>query len=285
MKGGCFDTRGPSRRSLLGTLIPTGAAGLLTSVQASETAPWRDALKDEQSLGEEDVALLEEVEKASFLYFWEQTDPQTGLIKDRCNVRAPDQGIVASIAATGFGLTALCIGHQRKYVSLNDVTKRVATTLKFLRTKMPTQRGFFYHWANVHTGERIWESEVSSIDTAILLCGVLTARMHFRNAEISRLALESLTGSTGRGSPKTPLLLPHGWSPEVGFLQYKWDFYSELMMMYLLGMGSFTIRCRYKRGMHGNECRLNMTGCDMSAPMRLCRASVFPSLVRLSRPA
>ena len=246
MGSGRVDSEGPTRRRVLGGLISTGAGlgaashGLLSTVRATESTSWRDALKDEQSLSEEDVAFLDELEQASFLYFWEQADPQTGLVKDRANVRGADKRIAASIAATGFGLTALCIGHQRKYITLNDARRRVITTLRFLRNIMPTQRGFFYHWANVHTGERIWESEVSSIDTAILLCGVLTCRTHFRNAEISRLALEIFNRVDWTWLSEDTSLLPHGWTPEVGFLQYRWDFYSELMMMYLLGMGSYT---------------------------------------------
>jgi hypothetical protein len=111
------------------------------------------------------------LEKASFLYFWEQANPYTGLVKDRCTVHTADKGIVASVAATGFGLTALCIGHERGYVSLSDVRGRVTAALRFLEGGMPTHRGFFYHWANVNTGERSWDTEVSAVDTAGLLCG------------------------------------------------------------------------------------------------------------------
>jgi hypothetical protein len=103
---------------------------------------------------------------------------------------------------------------------------------------MPNHRGFFYHFANIKTGERIWDSEISSIDTAILLCGVLTCRQHFRHAEISRLASEIFNRVEWTWLSEDTALLPHGWSPEIGFLPYRWDHYSELMMMYLLGLGS-----------------------------------------------
>ena len=88
---------------------------------------------------------------------------------------------MASIAATGFGLTALCIGEQRGLVSSSDALERVFTALRFLWKKLPNHRGFFYHFANINTGERVWDSEVSSVDTAILLCGILTCREHFRH--------------------------------------------------------------------------------------------------------
>jgi len=192
------------------------------------------------ALSQGDDAFLEELEKANFQYFWDQADPQTGLIKDRCNVRGQDHTVVSSIAATGFGLTALCIGDQRGYVSRPDAQTRALETLRFLWKKMATHRGFFYHWANVSTGDRIWEAEVSSIDTAILLCGILTARMHFRHREMMQLANFIFNRVDWTWLSEDTSLLPHGWTPEVGFLPYRWDTYSELMMMYLLGLGSPT---------------------------------------------
>jgi hypothetical protein len=196
---------------------------------------------DRSALTAEDDAFLDELERATFLYFWEQSDLQTGLVKDRCNVRAErDAGTVASIAATGFGLTALCIGSERKFVSPSEARDRVITTLRFLYSRMPTHRGFFYHFADVRTGERMWDSEISSIDTAILLCGVLTCRQHFRYREITRLATQIFNRVDWTWLSADTSLLPHGWTPELGFLQYRWDYYSELMMMYLLGIGSST---------------------------------------------
>ncbi len=189
-------------------------------------------------LSPEDDAFLDELEKANSLFFWEQAHPDTGLVKDRCNTRATDTSIVASIAGTGFGLTALCIAQQRGWISLSDARARALTTLRFLWEKMPTHRGFFFHWANVVTGERIWDAEASSIDTAILLCGVLMCREHFRYAEISRLSYSIFNRVDWTWLSEDTSLLPHGWRPEIGFLPYRWDFYSEQTMMYLLGLGS-----------------------------------------------
>jgi hypothetical protein len=189
-------------------------------------------------LSQEDDAFLDELEKANYLFFEEQAHPETGLVKDRCNTRATDTSVVASIAGTGFGLTALCIAQQRGWISLSDARDRAITTLRFLWEKMPTHRGFFFHWANVVTGERIWDAEVSSIDTAILLCGVLTCREHFRYVEISRLSYDIFNRVDWTWLSEDTSLLPHGWRPEIGFLPYRWDFYSEQTMMYLLGLGS-----------------------------------------------
>jgi hypothetical protein len=188
----------------------------------------------------EDDSFLEELERVTFRYFWDQSDPRSGLTKDRCHVRGNDNTLVASIAATGFALTAFCIGQHRGYVSYEEAAIHVLTTLRFLYSEMHHQRGFFYHFANIKTGERIWDSEISSIDTAILLCGVLTCRQHFHHAAITRLANDIFDRVEWSWLSEDTALLPHGWAPEVGFLPFRWDFYSELMMMYLLGMGSST---------------------------------------------
>ncbi len=191
------------------------------------------------NLSKEDDDLLEEMEKANFQFFWQEAHPQTGLVKDRSNVRAAaDRTTVASIAATGFGLTALCIGEKRGYVQEAEARERVITTLRFLWEKMPNHRGFYYHFANAATGERIWDSEVSSIDTALLLCGILSCRQHFHSSQITRLATDIFNRVEWTWLSEDTNLLPHGWSPEGGFLPYRWDYYSELMMMYLLGLGS-----------------------------------------------
>jgi hypothetical protein len=196
------------------------------------------ALPPPTALPPEDDKFLDELERSSFLFFWEQTNPQTGMIKDRCNVHINDTGVVGSIASTGFGLTAICIAEKRGYISYQDARLRVIATLVFLWKKLPTHRGFFYHFANINTGERIWDSEVSSVDTAILLCGILTCRQHFQDHDIIDLAHAIFDRVDWTWLSEDTTLLPHGWTPEMGFLPSKWDYYSELMMIYLLGMGS-----------------------------------------------
>lgn len=193
-----------------------------------------------QPLPPEDDLFLEELERASFQFFWDQASPQTGLVKDRCNVRKDEKNDVASIAATGFGLTALCIGEKRRWISSYMARERVLTTLRFLWGKLPNHRGFFFHFGDMNTGARLWDSEISSVDTAILLCGVLTCRQHFLSTEIRQLAQEIFNRVEWNWLAEDTRLLSMGWMPELGFLPYRWQDYSELMMMYLLGMGSFT---------------------------------------------
>ena len=206
------------------------------TVLAPSSAPPGGAI----SLSPEDDLFLEELEQAAFRFFWEQASPQTGLVKDRCNVRGNDTTEVASIAATGFGLTALCIGEKRGWVSHSEAHARVLTALHFLWRKLPNHRGFFFHFADMNSGARLWDSEVSSIDTAILLCGVLTCRQHFMSEEVRRLALDVFSRVEWNWLAEDTPLLSLGWMPEIGFLPYRWQDYSELMMLYLLGMGSST---------------------------------------------
>ena len=221
-----------SRRTLLQSAV--ASAYLRAATQDGEPSS-----EGQFALSPDDEQFLEELERSNFQFFWEQSNPKTGLTKDRCNVRTPNPNVLAaSIAATGFGLTAICIGQKRGYISYADARARVAAALEFLWKKMPTHRGFYFHWANVVTGERIWDSEVSSIDTAILLCGVLTCRQHFRSAEIATLASWIFSRVDWTWVSEDTALLPLGWTPEFGFLPYRWDYYSELMMIYLLGLGS-----------------------------------------------
>lgn len=239
-----FSSQLPSRRQALAAIARTPLATAvlgpaLEPLFVSGAVPAPNPLPSPGgSLSPEDDAFLEELEKANFQFFVDQADPDTGLVKDRCNVRSADSTLVASVAATGFGLTALCIGRERGYLSLAEAHRRVVTALHFLSEKMPTHRGFFYHFANLKTGERIWESEISSIDTAILLCGVMTCRQYFRHSEITRLAHDIFARVEWTWLSEDTSLLPHGWSPETGFLPYRWDYYSELMMIYLFGIGS-----------------------------------------------
>jgi hypothetical protein len=167
---------------------------------------------------QEDEQFLDDLEHKAFLFFWEQANPLTGLIKDRCNVRAEDTSIVASIASTGFGLTAICIAEKRGFISHQDARLRVITTLDCLWKKLPTYRGFFFHFANINTGERVWDSEVSSIDTAILLCGILTCRQHFRDRDIVKLARAIFDRVDWTWLSEDITVLPMGWTPEFGFL-------------------------------------------------------------------
>jgi hypothetical protein len=196
-------------------------------------------------LSEVDNDLLDDLSRRSFRYFLEQTNPITGLVLDRALTsgdpeRKPSHEGVASIAATGFGLTAFCIAADHHWISSQVARERVLAALRYFASKAPQQHGWFYHYVDAVTGERRWHSEVSSIDTALLLAGILTAREYFHSdPEIVQLATAiyehvdfpwMMDGSQSYFS--------HGWTPEKGFLPFRWDTYSELIILYVLGIGS-----------------------------------------------
>ena len=191
-----------------------------------------------------DLQFLEDLEQRSFHYFWDQADPKTGLVPDRARTDGSplDQNHqnVGSIAATGFGLTALCIGAEHHWIESTEARERTRKTLRFFARQAFQEHGWFYHWLDTKTGERRWNSEVSSIDTALLLGGVLTARQYFReDREIGELATLIYDRVDFRWMLNgESLLLSHGWKPETGFLKPRWDTFSEDTILYLLAIGS-----------------------------------------------
>jgi len=121
-----------------------------------------------------DEQLLDEIQRATFSFFWNEASQNTGQVKDRALANGNDSRLMSSIAATGFGLASLCIGDQRGYGKSADILERVRKTLRFLANTLPNEHGFFFHFTNMETGQRWEKCELSSIDTSILLCGVLT---------------------------------------------------------------------------------------------------------------
>ena len=174
------------------------------------------------------------------MFFWEAADPATGLVKDRSRADGPDPREIASIASVGFGLTALCIADRRGYWPSQEIEQRVLTTLRFLWQKLPQEHGFYFHFVNVRTGAREWKCELSSIDTALLLGGVMTCRQHFSHPEIRELARQIYERVDWGWMLNGHDVLCLGWKPETGFLDSYWDHYCELMLPYLLAMGSPT---------------------------------------------
>ncbi len=213
------------------------------SQAVSSSFPSQQAAR---TFSREDELLLEDLQHRSFNYFWDQADPQTGLVPDRARTDGSsldeNHRHVASIAATGFGLTALCIAAERGWINRGQAQERVRNTMRFFATRAFHEHGWFFHWLDTRTGERRWKSEVSSIDTALLLGGVLTARQYFRqDREIVEFATKIYERMDFRWMLNGhPQLLSHGWKPETGFLKPRWDTYSEDTILYLLAIGSPT---------------------------------------------
>ena len=224
-----------TRRHLLYLL-----GGAAVSVPLAARQSGSESSRSSSAPSQTDELFLDDVERASFEFFWNEAGAKTGLVKDRALANGKDNRIVSSIAATGFGLTALCIGAARGYRPSADIVERVRTTLRFLANQLPQVHGFFYHFIDMNTGARQNACELSSIDTALLLCGVLTARQHFSDSEIQKLATSIYERVDWQWMLNGGSTLAMGWLPESGFLAGRWDRFSELMMMYLLAIGSPT---------------------------------------------
>jgi hypothetical protein len=183
---------------------------------------------------------LDDLSHRAFLYFWERASPQTGLVLDRAvNSDKRDSRNVASSAATGFGLTALCIAAERGWMDRAELLGRARKTLIFYASRSVHEHGWFYHFVDADSGARVWNCELSSIDTALLLCGVLTVKQYFRDRQLSELADSIYSRIDWRWMLNgDPHLLSMGWKPESGFLNSRWDRHCELMVLYLLALGA-----------------------------------------------
>lgn len=237
-------SRGPRLRVFQITLL---ACAAISVVQARSLALNSSPPATSRTLSGNDNDLIDDISRRSFRYFWEQTDLRTGLLFDRAFANGerednPNHQHVASIAATGFGLTALCIAADHHWISREAARERVLITLRFFADSAPHEHGWFYHYMDSATGERRWRSEVSSIDTALLLAGILTTRQYFsRDPEVVQLATaiyDRVDFPWMMHGGQT--YFSHGWTPERGFLPFRWDTYSELMILYVLGVGSRT---------------------------------------------
>ncbi|MGO8772641.1 MAG: glucoamylase family protein [Terracidiphilus sp.] len=223
-----------SRREMLASTAAAAGCAILPQALVRAGA---------ETLTREDEDFLDNLERSACLFFWEQASPMTGQVLDRARydlAGARDPRRMSSIAATGFGLTALCIADQRGYLPHAQIVERVRTTLDWHLNKLPEVHGFYYHFNDIETGVRIGGCELSSIDTSLLLCGILTARKYFTDPHIQSLATriyERVDWPWMLNGGKT---FSMGWQPDSGFLDSRWEHYCELMMIYLLAIGSPT---------------------------------------------
>jgi hypothetical protein len=229
------NTRGMTRRQAIVTMAAGAGCALTPGFSSFADAPWQASHEDE--------AFLDDLERQSCLFFWEQGSPKTGQVLDRARNDlngACDPRRMASIAATGFGLTALCIADRRGYLPHEQIVERVKTTLEWHLNKFPEVHGFFYHFTDIETGERIKGVELSSIDTSLLLCGILTVRAYFDDKKIQSLAQQIYERVDWPWMLNGGKTFSMGWQPDTGFLASRWEHFCELMMIYLLAIGSPT---------------------------------------------
>jgi hypothetical protein len=229
------DTGMISRRHMLKTVAAAAGCVLASRGIAFSSESWK--------LSQEDDAFLDDLERQGCLFFWEQAGEKTGQILDRARNNlsgALDPRRQASIASTGFGLTALCIADSRGYLPHAQIVERVKTTLEWHLNSQPEVHGFFYHFADIESGERYQGAELSSIDTSLLICGILTARAYFEDQQIQSLAQQIYERVDWPWMLNGGKTFSMGWKPGTGFLHARWKHYCELMMIYLLAIGSPT---------------------------------------------
>ena len=190
---------------------------------------------------------LHALQRKTFRYFWSETHRHNGLIADNTLGDVP-----ASIAGVGMALAAYPVGVERRFASRRTVLDRALTTLQFFHDSKQDPdpsatgyRGFYYHFLDVRTGLRAWKSELSTIDTAILLAGALTCAAYFDGSSASERQLRRLADALynridWRWAQNDGHGVTHGWTPERGFQRYRWEGYNEALILYVLALGSHT---------------------------------------------
>jgi hypothetical protein len=191
--------------------------------------------------------MIDAIQRQAFNYFIHETNLANGLVVDTTRANAP-----SSIAAVGLGLTAYPAAVERGFISRREAVERTLTTLRFfLGSKQSPEpdatgyRGFYYHFLDMRTGARTWQCELSTVDSALLLGGMLTAAAYFNEdrpaeREIRELATQLYERVDWQWAQNGGLTLTHGWKPEGGFLPYRWEGYDEAMLLYVLALGSPT---------------------------------------------
>jgi len=192
--------------------------------------------------------LFDDIERRTFEFFWSTANPVNGMVPDRYPSPSP-----ASVAAIGFGLTAYVIGIDRGFLTREQARERTLSTVRFLRDapQGPQARGttghkgFFYHFLEMKTGTRAGRSELSTIDTALLVAGLLHVQSHFNGPHPDEDEIRTGVDTIYRRidwnwAQVRGQLISLSWSPEKGWAPYDWGGYNEAMLLVLLALGSPT---------------------------------------------
>ena len=201
-------------------------------------------MKIEESLTEKE---LYDLQKKTFGYFTRTVNPRNGLIPDNTRVNSP-----CSIAAVGLALSCYPIAAERSFVSRKEAAELALTSLRFFweseQSESPDAtgyKGFFYHFLDMKTGKRTWKSELSTIDSAYVFAGALTAAAYFDRDthvenQIRELGEKIYRRADWQWTQHRKGTVTQGWLPEQGFLKYHWQGYSEAIILFVLGLGSPT---------------------------------------------
>lgn len=195
-----------------------------------------------------DAEMLGQLLSDTFTYFINEINPLNGLIADKTQPGSP-----SSIAAQGLGLASYVVAVKRGLMSRPVAIKKILTVLRFFNschqgpeTDAMGYKGFYYHFLDMQTGQRVWECELSTVDSAFFIAGALTAANYFNKdndeeAEIRNLADILYKRMDWQWALNGTNTICHGWKPETGFLPYRWDCdYSEALLLYILALGSPT---------------------------------------------
>jgi hypothetical protein len=194
-----------------------------------------------------DEALLDGLQRAAFGYFLETINPLNGLVADTSREGSP-----CSIAVVGLALSCYPVAVERGWISREDALERSLTVLRFFRDSDQSgtpeatgYKGFYFHFLDMQTGTRVWRSELSMIDTALLISGALTAGMYFQadtewETELRQIVDMLYLRIEWDWAQNGGATIMQGWKPESGFLHYGWEGYSEAIVLYVLAMGSPT---------------------------------------------
>ncbi len=190
---------------------------------------------------------MEALQCDTFNYFVHEANPVNGLIIDKTKPGTP-----ASIAAVGLALSAYPVGVERGFMTRANAIERTLATLRFFDQSVQSTdpdatgyKGFYYHFLDMSSGKRAWKCELSTVDTAFLLAGMLTVAAYFSGSaaderEIGELADKLYQRTDWNWAQNDGLTVTHGWKPESGFLPYRWQGFDEALFLYLLGLGSPT---------------------------------------------
>lgn len=190
---------------------------------------------------------LEKLQHETFKYFLNETNPANGLVIDKTAANWP-----SSIAATGLALASYPVAVERGFMSRDAAVERTLTTVRFFwnspqgpEPDATGYKGFYYHFLDMKTGRRVWQCELSTVDSAFLLAGMLATGIYFdadtaNEQEIRTLADALYCRADWQWAQNQGATVTHGWKPESGFLQYRWQGYDEALLLYTLGIGSPT---------------------------------------------
>jgi len=198
----------------------------------------------------EDETLLDSIQQKTFLFFLNEHHPEWGVVKDRTAIWAP-----SSIASTGFGIPCFAIGAERKWITREQAAQVTLNILKFFLNSSQSAdpnstgyKGFYYHFLKMNTGTREWNCELSSIDTGLLMMGVIFARNYYnlhnevekQIRSIAEILLKRIDWDffLMSASSKHPNTISMAWSPENGLLDFGWSGYNEGLFLYVLAAGS-----------------------------------------------